>query len=254
MDLLAALDAATDRFTDVLGEADPATPVPTCDGWTVLDLAGHLATVQCFWGSVVRAGGTSPPDEDPPPTDLGACLDLLARAQARLVRSLREADEDAPVWSWHDDASISWVRRRMAHEALVHRLDAEAATGARTPVDDELAADGIDELLTTYVLGVPEWASFTPSGERIRVATSAPAQRSWTLELGRVAGVVPGSDRAVDLPGAVASAEPADLVIDGPAPAVHAALWGRGPSHELVLTGDAGLADELRLVIADATQ
>ena len=71
--------------------------------------------------------------------------------------------------------TVGWVLRRQAHEALVHRVDAEQTAGL--PVTDPgvvLAADGVDEMLGVMVSGLPEWASFTPDGQRVRLhATDA---------------------------------------------------------------------------------
>jgi hypothetical protein len=39
----------------------------------------------------------------------------------------------------------------MAHETAVHRWDAELAVGDTTPIDPELAADGVDEWLTVHL-------------------------------------------------------------------------------------------------------
>jgi hypothetical protein len=44
-------------------------------------------------------------------------------------------------------STVHFWRRRMALETLVHRTDAELAVGGVSPMDDELSADGIDELL-----------------------------------------------------------------------------------------------------------
>ena len=46
--------------------------------------------------------------------------------------------------------TISFARR-MAHETSMHRWDADNAQGDPAPIDPELAIDGIDEALGTYV-------------------------------------------------------------------------------------------------------
>ena len=50
---------------------------------------------------------------------------------------------------------MGFVRRRQAHEALIHRIDAELTAGRRTPVDPLLGADGVDEALRVMYGGVP---------------------------------------------------------------------------------------------------
>ena len=34
-----------------------------------------------------------------------------------------------------DDHTVGFIRRKQAHEALIHRIDAEVAAGNRTPMD-----------------------------------------------------------------------------------------------------------------------
>jgi hypothetical protein len=56
--------------------------------------------------------------------------------------------------------TVSWVARRQAHEALIHRTDAELAAGVTvTRADAALAADGVDDLISGFLVGVPRWAS-----------------------------------------------------------------------------------------------
>lgn len=64
-----------------------------------------------------------------------------------LLEELRVTPEETPVWTWKpDDQTPTFVARRCAHELAVHRVDAELARGAHTPIERELAADGIDEV------------------------------------------------------------------------------------------------------------
>ena len=50
---LSANESESARFPEVLADADPAAPVPTCPAWTALDLANHLAETQAQWAWVV---------------------------------------------------------------------------------------------------------------------------------------------------------------------------------------------------------
>ncbi|MEV8015780.1 maleylpyruvate isomerase N-terminal domain-containing protein [Streptomyces sp. NPDC086554] len=40
----AAVQAADARFVELARGADPATPIPTCPGWTLSDLVRHHGT------------------------------------------------------------------------------------------------------------------------------------------------------------------------------------------------------------------
>ena len=53
------------------------------------------------------------------------------------------------MWMWNlDGRHAGYIARRQAHEALIHRIDAELTAGRRTPVDAALGTDGIDEVLS----------------------------------------------------------------------------------------------------------
>ena len=129
---------------------DLRATVHACPEWDVNDLLWHLAEVHWFWGEVVERRATEvafelarPPDADLP--------ELYDRTFDRLLRVLDDAPDDTPVWTWANEKNVGWVRRRMAQETVVHRWDAEAATGTPAPIDPEMAEDGIDEFLTFFV-------------------------------------------------------------------------------------------------------
>jgi hypothetical protein len=77
----------------------------------------------------------------------------------------------------------------MAQETVIHRIDAELGTGQPiAPVPDDLALDGIDELLKVFVAyGVAEWGSYfadilnTSSGHTYTVRADGSA---WRLQAG----------------------------------------------------------------------
>ena len=68
----------------------------------------------------------------------------------------------------------------MALEAAVHRYDAELAHRDPTPVADDLAVDGIDEVLRVMLAG-PWWAE--------RVETEHPVDAVVAVESGGRLGV-----------------------------------------------------------------
>lgn len=121
--------------------------VPSCPDWSVDDLVWHITEVQHFWNWIVSERAVDPSGYDEPkrPSD----DELLAECRAgvdRLVATLREADPADAVWSWAPGGnSVGWVIRRQAHEAAMHRWDAEKASGADWTVPADLAVDGVDE-------------------------------------------------------------------------------------------------------------
>lgn len=137
MDHLTAIVRESARFRAALVDADPGAPVPTCPGWSADDLLHHLAEVQDFWAYVLREGVTDEPDRDPPPRP-GTRAGLLAvfdTAHAALVDQLGQLDPTETRWSWAEEQTVGFTLRRQAHEALVHRVDAELTVGAaRAPI------------------------------------------------------------------------------------------------------------------------
>lgn len=143
------------RFRAALAEADPQTRVPTCPDWDADDLLWHLGEVQWFWGEIAETGVTSADQleglnraREPRPSDRAGLLACYDRSSQRLHRALGELPPETERWMWADDHSAGYIARRQAHEALIHRVDAELTGGGRTPLDPALAADGVDEVLT----------------------------------------------------------------------------------------------------------
>jgi hypothetical protein len=161
------------------------------------------------------------------------------------------------VWTWAQEQSAGFVRRRQAHEALVHRVDAELAAGARTPLDPALAADGVDEVLTVMFGGVPPWGRLTPDadGAAVRVSTTDTG-RSWLALLGRWSGTSPNSgksydDTCVD----VVDDDGRDAAtLTGTAGDLDCLLWNRPPLGEVVRSGDERSLALLDAVLADGIQ
>ena len=82
-------------------------------------------------------------------------------ASARLVAALESVDP-ADMLDLVDRPDRRLHRRRQAHEALIHRLDAELTAGAVSGLDPALAADGVQECLAVMYGGSPAWGTFTP--------------------------------------------------------------------------------------------
>jgi len=155
MDFLAAIRRDSDRFYAAADTADPTQPVPPCPDWTIADLVWHLGEVHWFWGTDVerRASGPEEMEKGRParPADYGELV-AWGRAQAdRMIQLLEATADDVPVWTWalnESDHNVAFVRRHQVQEAAVHRWDMEtAATGQPQPIEPDVAADSIDEVL-----------------------------------------------------------------------------------------------------------
>ena len=246
----------TRGLAGVAALADPATPVPTCGDWTVADLAFHLYEVQRFWVHIIgnRPAGPEAYEHPEPVADVASALQAI---NAQLVELLGAADPSDAAWSWSDDHTVGFTIRRQLHEALVHHADATLAVGLDLPeVPPAVAADGVDELVNVMLTGIPDWATFLPSAEFVRLRCSDTGDQ-WTMSLGQVSGTSTQTGVTYDgLPAAdrIADDMRPDLTIAGPAFDLLLWLWGRIPSTTLTLTGEVEIADRLRDTVTAATQ
>lgn len=147
----AAIEAEVTRIIELVASAEPATPVPTCPGWTIADLIKHHGTTHRWMTHLMRTGATErvwsrdvPLDLPPDARDYPA---WLAASAATSSATLRAADPDAPIWSHGVDQHVRFWPRRLLAEAIVHRADAELALGGEPTVDAALAVDVLDECL-----------------------------------------------------------------------------------------------------------
>ena len=240
-DYVAHLRDESTRFRDVLATTPAGTRVPSCPDWDADDLLWHLAEVQWFWGEVVASRPAGPPEDHPArPGSREELLAFFDEASARLGDLLADLSPAEPAWSWADgDQTIGFTQRRQAHEAMVHRLDAELAAGTVTPLPADLAADGVVEVVEVMKGGEPPaWGAFTPYGHTTALELTDTGDR-LVLRSGRFVGTDPGSGTAYDLPHLVRAADdsPAEAVVRGTAADVDAWLWQRAGDAALAVTG-----------------
>lgn len=261
-DYLAHLDTESRRFSEVLADADPAVPVPSCPEWSAADLVWHLTEVQWFWGSIaggpiVDADEIEAVEEAKPPRPDGYpdLLALFESAQQRLAAAIADGPDDSPLWSWAAEQSLGFTRRRQAHEALIHRVDAELTAGVPVgPLDPALAADGIDEVLTV-MWAIPAWSTFNPGGGVIAIEATDTGG-AWLVEIGRMTGTSTYSGKTYDelavavLPG---KSRESEAQVRGTASDLDLWFWNRG-STGIVRTGDQSAQDALTTLIADGVQ
>jgi uncharacterized protein (TIGR03083 family) len=229
--------------------------VPSCPGWTVRDVVEHTGTVHRHKEQIVRQPVLDTPRSpiDPPKEGL---IEWFLEGSEALLATLASTDPTTPVYSWYPpDQSVGFWYRRMAHETVIHRVDAELGHGVVNPIESVLAADGVDEILTVMMEGFPEWAESTPNDETVRIqCTDQPG--SWSLRFITWTGTGPESGTEYrDEPGIVfEDANEPTTTIRGTASELDLFLWGRGPRERLSVDGDASLVDRLREIAAEATQ
>jgi uncharacterized protein (TIGR03083 family) len=241
------LGADVRRLREVAAVTDLQATVPSCPGWTLADLVRHVGRVYLHKVECMRLGRNPEPwppeglDDEPP-------VELLDRAYGALNSEFASRQPGDPAFTWYPpDQTVGFWIRRMAHETVVHRVDAELAAGS--PVDDiptDLAADGVDEVLVTILqYETATWPEdyvdlLASAGDRaVDVVTP---QRSWRVRLGETGVQV--TEPGDDTPGAA---------IGGSAPELLLWLWNRGGEH-VTTTGDDGLVRLLRDVLAASTQ
>ncbi|MBD8869256.1 maleylpyruvate isomerase N-terminal domain-containing protein [Nocardioides donggukensis] len=263
------------RFRDVLADVDPAAGVPTCPDWDASDLLWHLTEVQWFWSQVVLRRPEGPEGLTAPerPSRYADLLALFDTCSAELVGALETADPAHEAWTWSAEQTVGFIYRRQAHEALIHRLDAEltaAAAGATagqtarptagpTPLDPVLASDGIDELLDVMLGGCPPWGRFTPDGTLVRVSATDTGTE-LLVALGRFTGTDPdGVSYDEDDLSVVERGSPADpradpgadpgpvaALVSGTAGDLDAWLWDRIGPEAVTVSGDPEACDRFR--------
>lgn len=211
-------------------QAAPSASVACCPGWDNRALLRHVGGVHRFVDRVVstRASGrpTPEPEDRPPAGDVDPSA-WYSEGLVHLLETLREADPAELVWSWTNRRDAGFYHRRMAHETTVHRYDAESAGGTAAPIDPEVAADGVNEIIAV--------------GMRYRGNGSAIEYPESSALLVRSDGSDRWLLRAVDGTLMVArnsdAGDRADVTITGTAEDLYLHLWGR-PAPTLRISGD----------------
>jgi uncharacterized protein (TIGR03083 family) len=240
------------RFRDILADCDPTAVVPSCPDWRADDLLWHLTEVQTFWSWILQHRPKDPEEYTEParPTEYADILALFDAGVVALVEALQGAAPTDEAWTWSGDHTVGFIYRRQAHEALIHRRDAELAAGAVTPFPADLAADGVDEVLDVMYGGCPPWGEFSPLPHYIRLDLTDTGDHVW-VQLGHfhgtdTDGVTHDEDdlHVISDPGI----EP-DAVISGTAEALDARLWRRADGAETHLAGNLEIVDRFRSIV-----
>lgn len=210
--------------------------VPSCPGWKVKTLVRHVGLVHRWATEIVRTRAQRrvpfseiprPGRDEDPPTwlELGA---------AELLDQLSTLAPDERVWNWSSAPQHGrfWPRR-MAHETVVHRWDAQNAHGEGAPIGPPaLAADGLDEVLDVWL---PSFLRDNPVSLGATVAwrcTDIEASWAFSLEGDAVTRLDP--ERPTDVS---ATGEASDLLLF---------VWGRIVDGAGVrISGDRSALDRL---------
>jgi uncharacterized protein (TIGR03083 family) len=227
---IAALAAAGGALSDAASAAGLDADVPSCPDWKVRDLLIHTGAVHHWAATIVRTPVTEEWNPDDPTEAVDALpadeklVDWYRDSNQALVQTLLDAPTDLDCWTFQLSlpGRVFWARRQ-AHEATIHRVDAELAAGISSDVNADLAHDGIDELLT----------GFLPRGRRTRdqppstfAVDTTDTDGHWLVRFGE--GPATATQHG--------AAQQADSRIEGSAADLYLRLWNRkeGPWRDLV--------------------
>lgn len=259
LDYLGHLARESALFGHAVDSAAPDARVPTCPDWNADDLLWHLAEVQWFWGTIVREGV----DRDGTralaparPADRPALMQFFLTASGDLGHALAGADPQAHAWTWSDDQTVGFIRRRQAHEALIHRVDAELTAGhRRSLMDPALSADGVDEALRIMHGGdLPAWGTFAADRARMLRIHATDTGDSWLVTLGQFSGTDPDDQKSYDQPAIQVTADAgadAAATVRGTADDLDCWLWHRPTDTPLERSGDREVLAGFDALIAD---
>ncbi len=220
-----ALTGQNRMLAELLRDADWSVPVPTCPGWTLLQLLRHVGRGDRWAAQIIadRVDASLDPRlvrDGRPPADAPGAIQWLSRSPLTLLAAVEAIGPGTEVSTFMGPRAAAWWVRRRLHEATVHRADAAIALGAPYELSAELAADGISE-----------WLDRLADGQALGQPPSLPAGASLALratdqELTGSAWTVLGSPGGVRWSGRPDSA---DLTLTGTATDLLLALVRRRP-------------------------
>jgi uncharacterized protein (TIGR03083 family) len=234
------IQASADALAAIVAVQDPALPIPTCPEWTLRQLGTHVGRAHRWAAEIVRRRASEPIGfREAPDGAYPAQADERAawlRHGARLLIETVTAAGDDVVWAstLSGSAPAGFWARRMAHETLVHRVDAEFGCGTEPVIDPVLAADAIDEWLTLLSQPMVAAVAPLPAGAVLHVHATDPelaGDGEWLVRhVEEGLTVEPGHGKA-------------DIALSGPAANMLLLLVRRRKSddHGVTVHGDASL-------------
>lgn len=254
MDRQRVIEAEATRFAQVLATANPDAPVPTCPGWTVADLAWHLASVHWFWSQILARGLVTEADqaalEESAPTrpdTVSGSLRTLAGATAMLIEALRALPDDEVRWTWWDaDQTVGFTRRMQTYEATMHRVDAELAAGVPvSPIAVDVACGAVDQCVDVMWGWMPDGVEYEPLAT-VRFHATDTGQ-DWLVEVGHWFGTN-AAGASYDHPLARRATAGVPIAL-AEGPAVDLALWAWTRGGTVSLTGAPQACTALQALI-----
>lgn len=226
-DVQALLRNAMEDFAKVLATADVGLGVPNCPGWKVRDLAVHLGTIH-RWAASVLLGGRMIPEPEP---IIEKPLHEWYRSTGAALLAAIEAvapNEPVPNFARIGEKASFWPRRQL-HEVTVHLLDLTRTLSLPDiPVPLDLAADGVEEVLTVFFRRLA--GKGTPPDLRgcVRIRATDTGDE-WIPDPGSVGQLCSLATRC-------------EATISGSASDLYFVLWGRLSPDRVEASGEAAVA------------
>ncbi len=243
--LLEVLEVEGQLMASAALGADPNLPVRFAEGMTLGETVRHVGSVYRMVVAWLRAEA-QPTRWQRAPVPGQSLVEYLRAGHREILTELSAHDpaEGAPTW-WPLDQTYGFWYRRLAHESAVHRIDVQQAAATMTvgaySIDDEIAYDGVDEILSLWfthrlgVLGVTNsWTG--------RVAVVA-GRRRWIAQIAAT-----GTASWPAEPG-----EPADASVSSDPAGMYLWLWGRRSSGTATPDGDHAGVSQLWHLLRLAT-
>ncbi len=259
IDFVSEFATAAEWFARHVARSAMRAPVPTCPGWTLLDLATHLGNVHSWGATIVETGGPTVEMNDVPASARPRRVAEWYVGKAEdLYSVLRDTPEDRECWNFAFGAgTAAFWSRRQTHETVMHGIDLALAEGLDHPVPAGLAADGVDEVLTVFLHRMHQ-RGHAAELTRPLCLRAVDVDRSWVVEpVPR--GDIPAQASPTEGRRADGGDPPAPRVLQGhrtgvdlveaPADTLLRVLWKREPVRgaDLTLSGDE---DRIRRFLA----
>lgn len=159
--------------------------VPQYPSWKMEGLVAHTGAA---FGRTAIVCRTLPQERvsSPRPEPGDDIINWYRQQLEDCLAELAHADLDTPVWAFTATPTLRFWLRRMATEAGVHRWDAGHAVGETSPLLDEVAQLGLDEVETLWMPWAGELSGLTVHATDIG--------RSWDYAGGGTSVVGTASD------------------------------------------------------------
>lgn len=230
---VAALRQEGELMAEAAAAVDVDAPIPTCPEWRMRDLVLHIGQVHRWATAVVTHPAPQPADATEamgPTPDDAALVDWFRDGHHALVDALDSAEPGVAAWTFMAAPSpLAFWARRQCHETGMHRADAESASHNISAFAPDVAADGIDELLRSFITRPGgRLKSDTPRSLLVRAIDTGD---EWLVRISQ-------DDVVTERTGGEA-----DCAVSGHASDVHLLLWNRVGTDALTVDGDRSVLD-----------